>query len=259
MNNLEIAKQVAREAWKKVLKIYKWDFLVEIKEDNSPVTIADNKANEIIIKTLSKTWISILSEESSDNLGRLNKNLLWIVDPIDGTKDFINKTWEFSIMIWLVENWLPILWVVYLPTTDKMYFAEINKWSFLEYNRKIKKLKIDPNNNKILISRNHTTDIEYKLIENLWLESIPCWSIWVKLWLIAEWKAWNYLNLSRYLKEWDLCAPELILSEAWWRVTDTLWNKLTYNNKIVNLENWCIWTNGINHNKIINKLNNKNG
>ena len=255
---LEIATNAALKASKKIMQIYSWDFEVEIKEDNSPITIADKIANEIIIKELEKTNIKILSEEEKDDLNRLDNKYLWIIDPIDWTKDFINKTWEFSIMIWLVKNWEPILWVVYAPATNKLYFAEKWKGSFLEINWKTQKLKVNPDNNKILISRNHTTDIELKLIKELWLEAIPCWSIWVKLWLIAEWLAWNYLNLSRYLKEWDSCAPEIILSEAWWKITDTLWNKLTYNNKLVNLENGCIGTNGVNHNKILNKLKIKN-
>lgn len=251
---LEIVKKIALKAWKEIMNIYELDYKIEIKEDDTPVTIADKLANKIILEELKKTNIPILSEETKDNLDRLKSEYLWIVDPIDWTKDFINKTWDFSIMIWLVKSWKPILWVVYVPVKNKLYFSEKWKWSYLEQNWKIKQLKINKNNNNILISRNHTTDIELKLIEELWLESIPCWSVWVKLWLIAEWLAWNYINLSRYLKEWDACAPELILSEAWWKITDTLWNKLTYNNKILNLENGCIWTNWINHNLILNKL-----
>jgi 3'-phosphoadenosine 5'-phosphosulfate (PAPS) 3'-phosphatase len=156
-------------------------------------------------------------------------------------------------MIWLTKNWKPILWVIYVPSKNKLYFAEKNKWSYLEDNWKISKLKININNNKILISRNHTTNIELELIEQLWLDSILCWSIWVKLWLIAEWKAWNYINLYKTFNEWDTCAPEIILTEAWWKVTDTIWNTLFYNKKL-SYQNWCIWTNWINHNKILNKL-----
>lgn len=251
---LKIAKNAALKAWKEIMKIYSWDFDIEIKDDNSPVTIADKLANTIILKELKKTNIKILSEEEKDDLNRLASEYLWIVDPIDWTKDFINKTWEFSIMIGLIKNWEPILWVVYAPATNKLYFAEKWKWSYLEINWKIQKLKVDKNNNKILISRNHTTDIELKLIKELQLESIPCWSIWVKFWLIAEWIAWNYLNLSRYLKERDSCAPEIILSEAWWKVTDTLWNELTYNNEKVNLEHGCIWSNGVKHDVILSKI-----
>jgi len=250
---LEIAKNAALNAWKEIMKIYSGEFDTEIKEDNSPMTIADRIANELIIKELEKTNIKILSEENKDNLERLNSEYLWIIDPLDGTKDFINKTWEFSIMIWLVKNGVPILWVVYVPETNKLYYAEKWKWTYLEYEWKKIKLKINKNNNTILISRNHTTNIELKLIDKLWLESKLCWSSWIKLWLIAEWKAWNYINLYRTFSEWDTCAPEIILTEAWWKVTDTEWNNLVYNKKL-NYHNWCVWTNGINHDKILNKL-----
>jgi len=250
---IEIAKKTAKKAGKEIMKIYEWNFEVEIKSDNSPITIADKLSNEIIIKELEKTNISILSEEKKDNLDRLDKEYLWIIDPVDWTKDFINKTWEFSVMIWLIKNWKPILWVVYVPDKDKLYYAEKDKWSYLEYNWKTKKLKINKKNNKILISRNHLTDIENDLIKKLWLESTPCWSVWVKLGLIAEWEAGNYLTLYDNFKEWDTCAPEIILTEAWGKVTDTKWNDLIYNKKL-SYSNWCIWTNGINHENIINKL-----
>jgi 3'(2'), 5'-bisphosphate nucleotidase len=250
---LDIAKKAALKAWKEIIKIYKWNFEIEIKEDNSPVTIADKLANKIIIDELTQTNLPILSEENKDNLDRLKSEYLWIIDPVDWTKDFIRKTWEFSIMIWLVKNWKPILWVVCVPTKNKLYFAEKWKWSYLEENWIIKKLTIDSNNQKILISRNHTTEIELKLIKDLWFKSIACWSIWVKLWLIAEWLAWNYINLYNKLKEWDTCAPEIILTEAWWKVTDINWENLIYNKK-ENYHNWCISTNIKLHNNIINKI-----
>lgn len=250
---LEIAKEAALKAWKEIMKIYAWKFDIEIKEDNSPITIADKLSNEIIIKELEKTWIKILSEEKTDSLDRLNSEFLWIIDPIDGTKDFINKTDEFSIMIWLIKNWEPIMWVVYAPATNKLYYSEKWKWAFLETEWKTIKLEVNKENNKILISRNHTTDIELKLIKELWLDAIACWSIWVKFGLIAEWKAWNYLNLYPTFREWDTCAPEIILSEASGKITNIDWNSLTYNKKIP-VNNWCIATNTINHNNIINKI-----
>ncbi len=252
---LHISKKTIKKAWEEIMKIYTKDFEVELKSDNSPLTIADKTANKIIIEELSKTNIPILSEETKDNYDRLQSKYLWIIDPVDWTKDFINKTWEFSIMIWLVENWRPILGVVNVPSKNKLYFAEKNKWSYLEKNWKIKKLKINKENNKILVSRNHATEIELNLIKKLWLDSKLCWSIWVKFWLIAEWNAWNYLNMYPNFKEWDTCAPEIILSEAGGKVTDIKWNKLIYNKK-ENYHSWCIWTNNTNHKKILYFINN---
>ncbi|MDD3645893.1 MAG: 3'(2'),5'-bisphosphate nucleotidase CysQ [Candidatus Gracilibacteria bacterium] len=251
---INIAKKIVLVAGKEIMKIYEGDFDVEIKEDNSPITIADKKANEIILKELENTYIPVLSEEKKDSLNRLDSEYLWVVDPIDGTKDFINKTGEFSIMIGLVKNGKPIMGVVYAPAKNKLYYAQAGKGSFLEENGETIKLEINKKNHKILISRNHTTDKEFKLIEELNLEAIACGSIGVKFGLIAEGKAGNYLNLSNKLKEWDLVAPQIILEEAGGKVTDTLGNCITYNTKQVNLENGCIGTNKTNHQLILDKL-----
>lgn len=254
--HLEKAKSAAIKAGKEIIKIYNQEFQVDIKWDNSPVTIADKKANEIILKELKETWIKILSEEEIDDLSRLDEKYLWVVDPLDWTKDFINKTWEFSIMIWLIQNWTPILWIVYLPIKDKLYFAEKWKWAYLQQNWVTSKLKININNSKVLISRNHTTNIEKEIIDELDLDFKLCWSIWVKLWLISEWKAWNYINLYSNLSEWDTCAPQIILYESWWKITNKNWNNLIYN-KVNPINSWCIATNWNIHNDIINKIKNK--
>lgn len=251
---LKIAKNACKKAGKAILKIYKWDFDIEIKDDGSEVTIADKLSNKVIEKILKQTNIPILSEEKKDNFDRLNSKYLWVIDPLDWTKDFIKKTWEFSIMIWLVKYWEPILWAVYLPTKNKLYFAKKWKWSFLEQNWRVVKLLVKKTNSDIiLVSRNHLTDLEIKVINKIWFKSIPCGSIWVKLWLIAEWKAWNYLTSYNNFKEWDTCAPEIILKEAWWKITDKLWKKLEYNKKL-NYHNGCIATNWVKHQIILDTL-----
>lgn len=256
MNHLEIAKIAACCAWRKVMDIYNWDFDVEIKGDDSPVTLADKVANEIIIKELSHTGIHILSEESHDNLERLSEDKLWIIDPIDGTKDFINKTGEFSIMIWLVQKWKPILWVVYLPENGKMYYAEEGKWSFLEHDWKITQLSCSDSHDNltILMSRNHTSPEEQSLIDELDITQHKCWSIGVKLGLIAE-KKWHlYLNLSNKTKEWDTCAPEIILFEAWGKITDIHWKPLQYNRDDVRRNDWILASNRVIHETIRDKI-----
>lgn len=251
---IELVKKVARKAWKEVMKIYDTlNYDIEFKSDNSPFTIADKISNEIILEELEKTWITILSEEKKDDLSRLWENLLWIVDPIDWTKDFLNRTWEFSIMIWLVKNSRPILGVVFEPVKDRLFFAEKWKWSFLEKDWNIKSLSINKDNLDILVSRNHLTDLELAIIEKLNLKKNPCWSVWIKCSKIALWEAWNYLTMYKSLREWDSCAPEIILTEAWWKVTDIDGNELIYNKKIPT-QNWFIWTNKVLHDFIINTI-----
>ena len=101
---LDVALQAVTEAGNAILEIYGEKYETSIKQDNSPITEADLKSNEIIKKILSKTDHHILSEEDKDDQSRLSKDLLWIVDPLDGTSDFIDKTAEFTVMIALVKD-----------------------------------------------------------------------------------------------------------------------------------------------------------
>ena len=111
-----LAIEAAIKGGKAVIEVYKNDFSFEIKDDNSPITEADIQSNKIIQEILSATNIPILSEESVDNLTRLKHEKIWIIDPLDGTSDFVDKTGEFTIMISLVQSSKPILGVIYWPT-----------------------------------------------------------------------------------------------------------------------------------------------
>ena len=121
---LDIAIKAAKEAGDAILEIYQRDFDTHTKNDNSPITEGDLKSNEIIKKILSETEHVILSEEEEDDLSRLSKNMVWIVDPLDGTSDFIDKTGEFTIMIALIKNKKPILGVIGWPTEKTFFVAQ---------------------------------------------------------------------------------------------------------------------------------------
>ena len=138
--------EIAIQAGNAILEIYKQDIAVEIKSDNSPLTIADRYANEIIVAGLQKldNSIPIISEENKliDFSERQNWTKCWIVDPLDGTKEFIKKNGEFTVNIALVENGIPILGVVHVPAQNITYFAEINKGSYKIENGITSSLKI---------------------------------------------------------------------------------------------------------------------
>ena len=116
---LSIAKKAAFEAGLEILKVYEKDFKVTYKKDDSPLTIADQRANDIIEKLLSETNIPILSEEGRqiDFKERKNWNFLWIVDPLDGTKEFVKKNGEFTVNIALIKDGSPIIGVIYVPVS----------------------------------------------------------------------------------------------------------------------------------------------
>lgn len=123
--NLKTAIKASLKAGKEILKIYNTDFEVEYKEDESPLTLADRFANEVIMSYLSKTDIPVLSEEgrSIPYDERKDWKELWIVDPLDGTKEFVKKNDEFTVNIALVRDGIPILGVVYAPVLDELYFG----------------------------------------------------------------------------------------------------------------------------------------
>ena len=118
------------KAGEKVLEVYETDFSTEKKDDDSPITQADIESNKILKEILGKTGITILSEEDVDDKKRLSNDKIWIIDPLDGTTDFVNRTGEFTIMVGLVEKQKSVLGLIYWPTKKKMYLAESEKGAF---------------------------------------------------------------------------------------------------------------------------------
>lgn len=127
--DLDIAIMASIEAGEKIMEIYSSDFSYELKSDQSPLTIADKSSNDVINEYLLKTDIPILSEEN-DHIEydqRKDWSKCWIVDPLDGTKEFIKRNGEFTVNIALVEEGKPVLGVIYVPVVKKLYFADAKK------------------------------------------------------------------------------------------------------------------------------------
>ena len=132
-SNLEIAINAAMDAGKAIMKIYEsGDFDIKVKGDDSPLTKADIASHEIIMSYLSKTNIHILSEEGKaiPYSERKDWSQLWIVDPIDGTKEFIKRNGEFTVNIALIEDKHPVLGVILVPVTGELYFATQKKGAY---------------------------------------------------------------------------------------------------------------------------------
>ena len=249
-----------KEAGRKILEIYETDFEVMTKEDESPVTKADLLANDIILTQLSKFNYAFISEESKNNDNRYNSEFVWVIDPIDGTKDFIQKTDDFSIMIGLLKNNEPVLGVVFAPALDKLYYAIKGEGAFLEQNGEKRKLNVssrDLTQFKMTISRNHFSYEEEEIAKALNVcEYIKMGSTGIKFGYIAEGKGDFYLNRSINLREWDICAPYLILKEAGGDLYDNLGNPLKFNSKSLRMNNGVVCTNAKGKDEIIKILNN---
>ena len=249
---------VVSKAGEKILKIYNQKYEIHNKEDKSLVTGADLASNKIILKGLEEYNWPILSEESKNKINK-NNDKFWIVDPLDGTLDFIQKTGEFSIMVGLVEAGNPILGAVYQPSEDKMYYAQFGKGAYLKEGGKIKKLQVSEIKNlskcRIVFSRNHLGPRDIQLAKSMGIKSIvKSGSNGIKIGLIAENRADIFFNLTDKMGKWDSCAPEIILKEAGGEVSDTLGSKIKYNEENTRNMQGILASNKVVHNQIINFL-----
>lgn len=217
--------EIAVAAGNAILEIYSQDFNVEIKSDNSPLTVADKQANEIIVVGLKKidSTIPIISEENklTDFSERKNWTRCWMVDPLDGTKEFIKKNGEFTVNIALVENGIPILGVVHVPAQNITYYAEAGKGSYKIVDQQTKQLHIrklaEDSVLKIVGSRSHQTPelLEYVEQQKKSFSAVDFVAAGssLKFCLLADGKADVYPRLGPTM-EWDTCAGQIVATEA---------------------------------------------
>ena len=159
--------EAAIAAGKEILQIYNQDFKITFKQQQEPLTEADLVSNKIILKALKKTNIAILSEETKDNLERVDQDLLWIVDPLDGTREFINKNGEFSVMVGLAEKGIPVLGIIYQPTTKDLFLSSKGEGAYEKTTEGWKRLKTTAittlSEARGILSRNNLSEEEYQI------------------------------------------------------------------------------------------------
>lgn len=245
---LNVAISLAFTAGEKIMKYYKKeDLIIETKEDNTPVTEADKKANVIIVPRLKSLFpYPVLSEEEKDNELRLKEKIVWCIDPLDGTKEFIKGMDNFAVMIGLIENKKPILGVVYIPTSDKLYYALKGEGAYL--NENYLKAEKYPEVNISTTKRLHVSNIntleEASILLSSNNESIKSLvekmnpkksqsggGFGYKICEIADGNFDLYVNNQDRGSEWDSCAPHIILEEAGGKLTNFNGSEITYNNK----------------------------
>jgi 3'(2'), 5'-bisphosphate nucleotidase len=167
----------------------------------------------------------VLSEEAADHPARLGRRRTWIVDPMDGTKEFIARSDEFAVMIGLAVDGESRLGVVYQPTSGKIYYGARGTGAFLETSDAVRSLRVssesDPRRMTMAISRSHHSETVERLRGRLGIPAaIRSGSLGLKAGLICEGLAHLYVNTSRRTSIWDTCAPEAIVREAGGRTTD---------------------------------------
>jgi 3'(2'), 5'-bisphosphate nucleotidase len=224
---LAAAAELAREAGRLLMAIYARDFAVDYKGKNDPVTEADRVANAYIVGELQRRFPedAIIAEESVERGGALERARCWFVDPLDGTKEFIAKNGEFSVMIGLAIAGSSRLGVVYQPSLDKLYRGVVGGGATLEEGGQLRTLAVsgesDPARLRLVVSRSHRPQSIERIMQRLGAtQEMPSGSVGVKVGLIAEQRADLYVHVSDKSSLWDACAPEAILHAAGGRFTD---------------------------------------
>ena len=256
--NLESVMEAIIQAGERIREIYDTDFEVNKKDDDSPITKADLESNKILRSVLEKTGIPILSEEDVDDKSRLTSEKVWIVDPLDGTQDFVNRTGEFTILVGLVENHVPVMGLVYLPIKKILYFAEKGMGAFCYDLNKWEKISVrnvdDVSKCLALVSRHHLSGKEKKILDHLGITNTLTIGSTLKVMEISSGRGDIYLTTTNKMSQWDTCASWCVISEAGGKMTDILGNDLVYNTESVKHENGLLVTNGVVHEMIVSKI-----
>lgn len=253
----EVAKQTALAAGQIILEYYAKNVSVSIKSGNEPVTEADHAANDFIMENLEKTFPEdlIISEERADNPERLRAKRFWLVDPLDGTKEFLARNGEFSVMIGLVEEGKAVVGAVFQPTENRLWWGDKNK-SFISHNGVETVLEVSQTKEfsdmRAVVSRSHRST----LLDNIFAKfsitnEIVSGSGGIKLGLISQAKAELMASASAGYKIWDICAPEAILLGAGGRVTDFAGSLIDYQNKEQRTFNGILASNGKRHTDLV--------
>jgi 3'(2'), 5'-bisphosphate nucleotidase len=253
---LETAKKLALSAGGILLKYYSQP-AVSWKGLGDPVTEADRSANAFIVDELKRAFPQdgILSEEERDDAVRLSKSRVWIIDPLDGTVEFIEHRDDFSVMIGLSIEGVASLGVVYQPLPEKLYYAASGMGAFLTEGTTTRPLNVSAETNPfemtIALSRSHHSPDVNAIQRLLGIhKTINAGSLGVKVGLICEARAHLYLHAGRHTSQWDACAPDAILREAGGRMSDVFNEPLRYNGPDVKNLRGVLASNGTIHDRI---------
>ena len=218
---LEVMKRLAVEAGKVIMEIYQTDFEVDYKEDESPLTQADRQANAVIVEGLAKAFpeYAILSEEVKDDKARRQNPYCFIVDPLDGTKEFVKRNGQFTVNIALTYEQHPVVGVIYVPVTRDLYYASTESGAYKTSGEtgQTRKLEVSDKRSDLIWvgSKSHSSEKETNLIEahkEVIGKTISAGSS-LKGCMVAEGKADIYYRFGLTC-EWDTAAMQCIAEQA---------------------------------------------
>jgi len=250
---------VMRDAGKRILSFYEKEYSEAEKED-FPVTEVDLASQEALFEGLKKfPEIPVLSEETKESTEYQGARQFFIIDPLDGTKDFVHKTGDFSVMLALISGKQVDIGMVYKPMSDTLYYAIRGAGAYKLVGDQKEKMAVSPTDDfgemKLVVSRFHLKDIELNLQEALGIggrETVG--SAGVKMSAIGEGTAHLYINISDRTGEWDSAPGSLIVQESGGAATDIYGDSLEFaKDNPYNLKGFVIST-GTQHKKIIETL-----
>jgi 3'(2'), 5'-bisphosphate nucleotidase len=259
---LDAAIDLARRAGREILTFYDTPTNIEWKDAREPVTVADKAANGLIVEGLAIAFPedAILAEETPDTTGRLRRDRLWVVDPMDGTKEFIKHNGEFSVMIGLAVDGVATLGVVYQPTRDRLFYGVLGEGAFLvEGDGPPQPLAVSDVTETtamcVAVSRSHRSSRIDTVRTALGIDrEVQSGSVGLKVGLICERHCDLYIHPSPQTKQWDACAPEALLVAAGGRMTDLEGNPFVYNRADLYNRNGILATNGRAHEQILERV-----
>jgi 3'(2'), 5'-bisphosphate nucleotidase len=257
---LEVAMTLASRAGAEVWRIQRGGELgVELKQGDEPVTVADRLASEMIVAGLREAFPAdpLISEELPPSADALGSNRLWLVDPIDGTKDFIQGTDGFAIMIGLVRDGRPVLGVVHIPAQQRTYWGT-PAGAFVRVGEAVTRLAVSSvatvAEARLVASKSHRSDALDRVKTELGItDELNIASVGAKLGLIACGVRDLYVNPATKTKAWDTCAPEAILVPAGGRLTDLFGSPIDYTSELKH-QRGLVATNGHIHDAVIGRL-----
>jgi 3'(2'), 5'-bisphosphate nucleotidase len=246
MYNLETILETIGQASEEIMKIYNQDFQVTQKQDNSPLTQADQISHQIITEFLEEHTpeIPIISEEDDlPNYDTRKKwKYFWLLDPLDGTKEFIDKNGEFTVNLALMQGSQPILGIIQAPALGTVYWAEKGKGAFKreKITQKIQVRKDIPLQDLVAaISRSHLAPEDKKMLEKYKIKKTIAMGSALKFCLLAEGKADFYYRFNPTM-EWDTAAGQILVEEAGGVVLNEQGKTFSYNkNTLLNGSFMC--------------------
>jgi 3'(2'), 5'-bisphosphate nucleotidase len=256
---LERAKELARIAGTEVRRMQSGELKVEMKPGDEPVSVADRRASELIVAGLAASFPGdpIISEELPPGPGTIESPRKWLVDPIDGTKDYIRGEDGYSVMIGLLVDGRPSVGVVYQPVIDRLFFAS-PAGAFVTHEGKTTALAVStiasPSEIRLVASKSHRSAELDQVKGALGINNeLNVGSVGVKLCLIALGVRDLYVNPAAKTKAWDTCAPEAILARAGGRLSDIHGGAIEYTHELAH-KRGLVASNGLVHDEVVAKL-----